>query len=148
MTYADASFLVSLYLRDTNSGRAAAYLERRPQPLAFTLLQRHELRNMIRQLVFRTKGERDPITDSDAQAALSQIDEDIGSGKLFEQPLPWSEVMMASERIGKAHTSALGVRGLDLLNVAAAVTIKSRVFLTFDNRQQAVAQAVGLQVKP
>ena len=56
--------------------------------------------------------------------------------------------MAAAERIGDAHTMTLGVRGMDLLNVAAAVTTKSRVFLTFDARQRAVAQAAGLRVLP
>jgi hypothetical protein len=37
---------------------------------------------------------------------------------------------------------------MDLLNVAAAVVTKSRIFLTFDTRQRAVAEAAGLHVRP
>ena len=148
MTYADASFLVSLYLRDANSAAAAAFVKRQRQPLALTALQRHELRNALRLAVFRTKTSPVPVTEADARTALAQIDADLASGNLVECPLQWSEAMAAAERIGDAHTMTLGVRGMDLLNVAAAVAIKSRVFLTFDARQRAIAQAAGLKVLP
>ena len=72
----------------------------------------------------------------------------LNAGDLVECALPWSEAMSAAERIGGAHTMMLGVRGMDLLNVAAAVATKSRVFLTFDARRRAIAQAAGLKVLP
>ncbi|MFA5264265.1 MAG: type II toxin-antitoxin system VapC family toxin [Opitutaceae bacterium] len=146
MTYADASFLVSLYVRDSNSAAAAAFVKSHRQALALTALQRHELRNALRLAVFRTRAYPVPVTEADARTALAQIDTDIASGNLVECALPWSEAMAAAERLGAAHTMTLGVRGMDLLNVAAAVATKSRVFLTFDTRQRAVAQAAGLKV--
>ena len=148
MTYAAASFLVSLYLRDANSAAAVAFVKGRRQPLALTALQRHELRNALRLAVFRTKTHPVPVTEAEARAALAQIDADLNAGDLVECALPWSEAMSAAERIGGAHTMMLGVRGMDLLNVAAAVATKSRVFLTFDARQRAIAQAAGLKVLP
>lgn len=42
----------------------------------------------------------------------------------------------------------LGVPSMNLLNVAAAVTLKAHTFLTFDTRQRAVAEAAGLKVRP
>jgi len=148
MTYADASFLVSLYLRDSNSAKAAAFVKSHRRSLSLTALQKHELRNALRLAVFRTKADPNPVTAVEARAALSQVDADIASGNLVECPLPWSEALAASERIGNAHTMTLGVRGMDLLNVAAAVVTKSRIFLTFDTRQRAVAEAAGLHVRP
>ena len=148
MTYADASFLVSLYLRDGNSAKAATFVRRHRRPLSLTPLQRHEVRNALRLAVYRTKTQSNPVTEAEARAALEQIDTDIASGNLVEQALPWSDTMATAERIGGAHTMALGVRGMDLLNVAAAVTLKSQVFLTFDERQRAVANASGLTVAP
>lgn len=148
MTYADASFLVSLYLRDTHSAAAAAYLFRHRAPLVLTPLQRHELRNALRLAVFRTRTTLLPVTEGDARAALTHIDADIASGTLIETPLPWTDAMAAAERLGSAYTSTLGVRGMDLLNVAAAVTLNATTFLTLDVRQRAIAQAAGLQVGP
>jgi hypothetical protein len=148
MMYADASFLVSLYLRDANSAVAVAFVKGQRQPLALTALQRHELRNALRLAVFRTKACPVPVIEADVYTALAQIDADVISGNLMECALSWSEAMSAAERIGGAHTMTLGVRGMDLLNVAAAVATKSRVFLTFDARQRAVAKAAGLKVLP
>lgn len=146
--YADASFLVSLYLRDSNSAAAAALLQNARVALPLTALQRHELRNALRLAVFRTKGLPTPITELDARNALGQVDADLLSGNLIEVSLPWPETMATAERLGRAHTMTLGVRGMDLLNVAAAVTLKAHTFLTFDTRQRAVAEAAGLKVRP
>lgn len=148
MTYADASFLVSLYLRDTNSAAAVAYVKGQRQALPLTALQRHEMRNALRLAVFRTKTSPAPVTEADARAALAQIDADLISGNLVSCPLPWSDTMSVAERLGDAHSMTLGVRGMDLLNVAAAVATKAKVFMTFDIRQRAIAQAAGLKVLP
>lgn len=147
-TYADASFLVSLCLRDTNSPAATALLKKHGRPIALTALQKHELRNALRLAVWRTRNEPRPITVADSTQALARADALTAAGSLVEHPLPWSQAMAEAERIGALHTMTLGVRGLDLLNVAAAVAIRAKTFLTFDGRQRAVAQACGLQVLP
>lgn len=116
--------------------------------LPLTPLQHHELRHTLRLAVFRTKSLPLPVTELEARNALAQVDADLKLGNLIETALPWAEVMAATKRLGRAHTITLGVRGMDLLNVAAAVAIKARVFLTFDARQRALAQAARLQVKP
>ena len=56
--------------------------------------------------------------------------------------------MSVAERLRTAHTMTLGVRGMDLLNVAAAVATKAKLFLTFELRQRAIAQAAELKVLP
>lgn len=146
--YADAAFLVSLYLRDSNSAVAAAHVQKVRLALALTPLQRHELRDALRLAVFRTKGSPLPVSELDARNVLALVDADLKSGNLIETALPWSDVMTEAERLGRAHTMTLGVRGMDLLNVAAAVAIKAREFLTFDSRQRALAQTAGLRVRP
>lgn len=146
--YADASFLVSLYLRDRNSAAAVALVQKVRLALALTSLQRHELRNALRLAVFRTNGMPAAVTELEARNALAQVDSDLSSGNLVEVALPWADTLVEAERLGRAYTMTLGVRGMDLLNVAAAVTTKARTFLTFDGRQRAVAQAAGLQVRP
>jgi hypothetical protein len=146
--YADASFLVSLYLRDRNSAAAVAFLQRQRVALALTSLQRHELRNALRLAVFRTRGTPGAIMESDARDALAQIDADLRSGNLIDTALPWTQAMAEAERLGRAHTMTLGLRGMDLLNVAAALALQARSFLTFDSRQHALAKAAGLKTLP
>ena len=64
--YADTSFLASLYLRDTHLAVARSYLATHRAAIAFTSLQRFELRNAIRLAVFRNL-----VTASSAKNALS-----------------------------------------------------------------------------
>ena len=148
MIYADASFLVSLCMADTNSPRAVATMKRYKSPIVFTPLQKHEVRNAFRLAVWRTRNEPSPVTEAEAMSALLLCDTRVASGDFSEHPLPWSHALREAERIGAIHTMSLGVRGMDLLNVAAAVAVGAKTFLTFDTRQVAVAKACGLSVGP
>jgi hypothetical protein len=42
----------------------------------------------------------------------------------------------------------LGVRSLDILHVAIAMSLGARTFLSFDDRQRALATRAGLTVVP
>lgn len=148
MIYADASFLVSLCLSDVNSPKAVATMKRHAKPITVTALQKHELRNALRLSVWRTRHEPSPVTVAEATGALACSEARIACGEFIEHPLSWSQTMDEAERIGALHTMTLGVRGMDLLNVAAAVAIGAKLFLTFDTRQRAVAKACGLTVGP
>jgi predicted nucleic acid-binding protein len=53
-----------------------------------------------------------------------------------------------AEDLGATHAERLGVRSIDLLHVALALTLKATDFLTFDTRQATVAKAAGLKVRP
>lgn len=141
--YADTSFLCSLYLRDVNTAAATALVTSQALALAFTPWQRCELRNAVRLSVPRGNA-----TAADAQQALLDIDEDAAAGDLVEAPLVWPDVLAQAEMLSAKHTAALNVRTLDLLHVAAALTVGAKLFLTFDGRQRPLAQAVGFKVKP
>ncbi len=143
VAYADTSFFASLYLRDTHLTAARGYLTTHRVPLSFTGLHRFELRNAIRLAVFRKM-----VTAATAQNALAEIDRDVLAGNLAETPLSWTEVFHTAEKVGENHTARLGVRALDLLHVAAALSLGAKTFLTFDERQLALAQAAGLRVGP
>jgi hypothetical protein len=141
--YADTSFLASLYLRDSNSPRALSWLRNHDRPLAFTPLQRHELRNAIRLAIFRGI-----VSVSAGRTALGLIDQDISSGNLIETPLDWAAALSAAGQLGEAHTESLGIRSLDLLHVGAALSLHARQFVTFDLRQRAAAAAANLDLAP
>ena len=148
MIYADASVLVSLCLSDVNSAKAVATMKRHATPITLTAIQKHELRNALRLAVWRSRQERSPVTVAEATEALARSDARIAAGEFIEHPLSLRQTMNEAERIGALHTMTLGVRGMDLLNVAAAVVIGAKIFLTFDLRQRTVAQACGLIVGP
>ena len=135
--YADTSFLVSLYGRDTNSARAQTLVMEFETPLIYTPFQRHEARNAVRLACFRRE-----ITAPECQAVLAAIEMDKRSGVLAETPVAWAEELSA------AHTETLGTRAADILHVATAAALGATLFLSFDTRQKALAAAAGLRVMP
>ena len=139
MTYADTSFLFSLVLHDANTAAAVAYLKGHATALAFTPWQRCELRNAVRLAVWR--GNCDAAA---AKRAFEKMAADLAAGNLSETPLVWPDVLQMADELGEKHTAALGVRSLDLLHVAAAVSLGAKKFLTCDGRQLALARAAGL----
>jgi predicted nucleic acid-binding protein len=142
VVYADTSFLFSLVLHDANSASAVTYLKRHSTSLALTPWQRCELNNAVRLSVWRGN-----CSAAIAIAALAKIDADLVAGNFSETPLVWSDVLKIADELGERHTSALGVRTLDLLHVSAAISLKAKAFLTYDSRQLALARASGLRTQ-
>jgi predicted nucleic acid-binding protein len=143
VAYGDTSFLYSLYGHDSNSAEARAMGSTLKVPLAFTQLQRHELRNAFRLAVFRKV-----MTEDRCGAVLAQIEADSRTGVLVETPVSWAEVYSEAEALSAAHSKILGTRGFDVLHVAAAIALGTRNFLTFDARQMSLAVKAGLKVNP
>jgi predicted nucleic acid-binding protein len=143
VAYADTSFLVSLYGQDANSGPAQELAAASAVPFAFTPLLRHEARNAVRLALFRQE-----ITGDECRAVIAAIDADVRAGVLMAIPCAWEEVYARGEAFSAAHTNELGTRASDLLHVASAVVLGVELFLTFDLRQKALAEKVGLVVRP
>lgn len=81
VVYADSRFLYSLYGHDANSAEARTMGNKLKVPLAFTQLQRHELRSAFRLAVFRKV-----MTEDRCAAVLAGIEADIKTGVLVEAP--------------------------------------------------------------
>jgi predicted nucleic acid-binding protein len=140
--YADTSFLVRIYLTQSDSAKALAFMRDFREALPFTPLHRHELRNALRLAVFRKE-----IDMERRKAAFEDIDSDLADGILAHVPVRWTEAFGQAETLGKAHTETLGIRGMDLLHVGIALTLGAKRFLTFDLRQVELAKLAGLNVK-
>jgi predicted nucleic acid-binding protein len=142
-TYADTSFLVRIYLTQSDSRKALAFMREFRDALPFTPLHRHELRNAIRLAVFRKE-----IDAARRKAAFEEIESDLADGILAHLPIPWTNAFRESEQLGMAHAEAMSVRGIDLLHTGVAIALGAKEFLTFDNRQAGFAKVAGLKVKP
>jgi hypothetical protein len=94
VAYADTSFLFSLYAQGAHTSRAGAMAGALKDPLAFTPLHRHELRNALRLAVFR--GD---MTAMQCRAVLANLETDVRSGVLVEVPVAWAEVFAHKERL-------------------------------------------------
>lgn len=140
LVYADTSYLVSLYVQDANSGRAVAAV-RSLLPLALTPIARHELRNVIRLCVFRRQ-----ITPSQRTSVFDNIESDLSSGVLLTTPVDWSKILARAESLSREASEEIGTRCMDIVHVAAALTLRCRRFATFDDRQAQLAVRAGLDV--
>jgi len=142
-TYADSSFLVSLYRKDRNASAADRYMARRSTTIGFSPLNRIELRNALRNLTAR--GE---IDEHDCRLAFRQIEDDLDSGLFLHLAVNWTETFHRADELSLQHPTAQGQRTIDLLHVAIALEARATTFLSFDRRQSRLAAAAGLIVKP
>jgi hypothetical protein len=142
--YADSSFIVALYLQQQSSPKAIAFMERYGQALPFTPWHRLEVRNAIRLAVWQKV-----IDAPQGKTQLKQLEVDVKEEALLvHAPIDWTDVLREAEKLGAAHNDATGCRSADLFHVAAARELGCDTFLTFDDKQTAMAKAAGLTVRP
>jgi predicted nucleic acid-binding protein len=140
---ADSSFLVALYVRQSHSPAAVTSLKRLRARLPVTALNLFEARNAFSLLAFRQA-----ISHLEHEMAQSQLTSDVTSGVFVETRVVWETVYAHADRLRAEHTATLGVRSLDILHVAIALSLGARTFLSFDDRQRTLAERVGLTVGP
>lgn len=136
-TYADTSFLVSLYTPDANSSRAAEVMGTKPT-LLLTPFGELELLNAL-----ELRGFRKELSRREVKRARDAFESDRDSGIFSLQPAP-TVLYEVAGRISRRRTFQLGARTLDILHVASALVLKAKAFYTFDERQRDLANAEGL----
>lgn len=137
--YADASFLVSLYVPDVNSPAAARLMREAAVPLLITPLTEVEVINAIQLRVFRKELSRE-----EAHSSTLLFQADIASGVLALKPVTITMIERAKQ-MARKRSSLLGARTLDLLHVACAVVLQADRFLSFDHNQEKLAKIEGLK---
>jgi predicted nucleic acid-binding protein len=138
--YADASFLVSLYVLDANSEKATAHMQRAPFPILLNSFGYLELTNAISLRLFRHE-----LASSKAKATHALIRKDLMDRVLLVMPLLTATFEKAMQ-IARRRTPQLGTRTLDILHVASALELQTEKFYTFDQNQAQLAEAEGLVV--
>jgi predicted nucleic acid-binding protein len=138
-TYADTSFLFSLYAADANSIKTDAWRLANPASLPFTAFHRLELRNALSLALFQQR-----LTLSETQAAWLEVENDFAAGLLVGRGGLWHRVLVEAETSALHHIPTVGCRTLDVLHVATAKLIGTNEFCTFDTRQSALAGRIGL----
>lgn len=139
-SYADASFLVSLYVLDANSPLAATRMKRAKLPLLITPFVELELANAISLRLFRKE-----LPASRVKASLALVDGDLQTGVLLSRPIP-AAAFERARRMAIKQTPRLGTRSLDVLHVASALALQADTLYTFDERQATLATVEGLRV--
>jgi predicted nucleic acid-binding protein len=144
LIFADASFLVSLYLpNDRFSMVARTVAVSFQSAVAYTLLTELELTNTL----WRAVGEK-RISKEFATNSLRDVNRDLVDGFLQQSGLDalahYRRAMELSERYASQHFT----RALDVLHVAAACLLETSSFASFDIRQRKLAASVGLKLLP
>ncbi len=142
MIYPDTSFLFSLYVDEVYSPLADEYAVSLDRGVAFTPFHRLELRMALRGRAYRKEIDSDGLRD-----ALRRSETHLVTGFLNHTPLPWSDALREAERLGEAYVVEIGGRSADILHIASAVVLGAKEFVTFDQRQHALARRAGLKVK-
>jgi len=139
--YADTGLLCSLYAPDEKTIDASRLIQKVRPPLPFTWLHQVEFRNALRLRVFRNQ-----LTVNERESILQRFFEDFASGLFVQKNPETTDLLLEAERLGASHTEILGCRSLDLMHVAMALVLGAKNFAGFDQRQNQLAQAVGLTV--
>jgi predicted nucleic acid-binding protein len=58
----------------------------------------------------------------------------------------WRATLRRAGELSRTYAPTMGCRALDILHVATALELGLRYFVTFDRRQQHLAQATGLKL--
>jgi hypothetical protein len=141
--FADTGFLASLYLKESTSAAARATIQSGAVVLPYTPLVALELRN-----TFNRGVQRGVITVTQRDALWRDLEADIASGFLVPTPVASGLLHDKARQLSDRHTPVFGTRTLDLLHVAAALILESKMFFSFDDRQRKAAVSEGLKVKP
>ena len=116
-------------------------MRKQTRSVPFTWLHQLELRNAMRLRVFRRE-----ITADQRGASLNMVLADLAAGVLVAVSPPLAEVVAEAERLSAAHAEQFGTRSLDILHVASALVLGANEFVTYDQRQSALARAAGLKL--
>jgi len=143
VAFADTGFLASLYLKESTSAAARAAIQSQSVVLPYTPLVALELRNSLNRAVQRGR-----ITAAQRDALWQDVETDIAGGFLVPTPVASGPLHDQARQLSDRHTPTLGTRSLDLLHVAAALVLESKIFFSFDDKQRKAAAAEGLKVKP
>jgi predicted nucleic acid-binding protein len=149
IAYPDCSFLCAVYRLQDNSVPATAYFQRLSEALPVTSLLLYEFRQSVRFQNFLFASDRSRgFGKAEGVKMLADLQSDLAAGIVEIVSADWPSVHALAERLSGQHTATLGNRSFDTLHVATALHLGAREFLTFDERQTALAKAEGLKVRP
>ncbi len=145
--YPDTSFLCSLYRKQEHTPDALSFRDELDTPLPYTRLLEFEFLQSIELQVWlhasdRTRG----YSRRAADLMIADWESDVAAGLNVLVPADSDLVLDLARNLSRQRAAAGGHRTLDILHVATAVHLQAGTFLTFDARQKALAEHLGLKV--
>lgn len=146
MIYPDTSFLCSLYRKQCFTPAAIGFMEAHSSiSLAVTSLTLLEFRQSVRVQGFLHGNDRSRgFSTRQGEMMLRLLQSDLSSGLLKLVAPDWAQVHSRTESLSERFAGRTGNRMADLMHIASALTLGAETFLSFDERQQALASELGL----
>jgi hypothetical protein len=141
MLYLDTSALLKLYLREQGSEWVQTQLTAQDDPIPVWELQEAELANALHLKVFW--GD---ISSAQAEEQLAHFRSRRMRG-IYHFPHIERAALLERFRTLSRLTQEFGTRTLDVLHVACACELAADRFLSFDQRQLALAARAGLRIR-
>ena len=141
--YADTSWWLNFHLRgDAHHQAAISLFARDPNAsVLWTPWQRVEVFNNLYQ-----RERKGTLEAGEAKRVIRRLEMEVRLGYWPHRESSWTDAVRRACQFAAQHGMALPVRGMDLFQVAVALTLRAPVFLSFDTDQNASAQAAGLDV--
>jgi hypothetical protein len=139
--YFDSGVITKWYVPEPNTPAALALREKFSPPIWLTSLHRVELTAAWRLKVFRREVAAFTIT-----GVLADFHADVSRGLFVSPSVEENEAARVAEDLADQYCALLGARSLDILHVAWALVTESTFFVTGDERQARLAEAVRLPV--
>lgn len=142
--YCDTSFLVSFFNEEDTNHRAARKMAESFDRHDFVVCEIHqlELPAAVRAATHRGK---DSIPENVARRVINRFDRAL-NGKLFlHKKLDMGDSVAMARSLGEAHGWERRHSTFDLWHLAAAWSLSSAAFLTFDRRQAELAGQLGMK---
>ena len=141
--YCDTSFLVSYLNEDDANHTTARAMAAQWNAHDFVVCEAHplELPAAMRATTHRTE---DPIPPHIARRVINRFDRAVNSKLFLRKPLEMAESVAMARSLGDTHGGQKRHTSFDLWHLAAAWSLSAGVFLTFDERQGAIATLLGM----
>ena len=144
IVYCDTSFLVSYLNEDDDNFQAARNRAAKFSADDFVVCEVHliELPAAMRAATHRAAG---AIPEHVARRVINRFDRCV-TGKVFTRKnLEMAESVAMTRSLGESHGWTTRHTTFDLWHLAAAWTLATGAFLTFDARQKKIAKLMGMQ---
>jgi predicted nucleic acid-binding protein len=136
--YADTSWWLAYKCRrDIHHQEAISLFDRERNALVcWTPWQRVEVFNTFRQ------AERGGLIDKgEARQLIRLLEQEVRLGYWPHTEFDWTDAIRTASELAAEHSLKMIVRGMDLFHVSIAIEIGVDGFLSFDQEQNALAEA-------
>jgi predicted nucleic acid-binding protein len=140
LVYVDPSALAPLFVHQARSREMHEWRARTGGLVQVTHHGRTELVNAIALAAFRGA-----IPVAAAEIAWNALEAAFLSGDFKQADLLWRAALNRAGDLSRQYSAQLGTRSLDVLHVSCALELRMKYFLSFDEKQLALAEAVGLK---